>query len=60
MRGSCKQKMDEGTEEDYRDFFFETGENLNQSVWIVIEQGRVESMRALRGEVWSKVEGKGR
>ena len=29
-------------------------------MWIVIEQGRVESMRALRGEVLSKVEGKGR
>ena len=41
-------------------FFFGTGENINQSVWIVIERGRVERMRALRGEVWSKVEGKGR
>ena len=26
-------------------YFAGTGENINQSVWIVIERGRVESMR---------------
>ena len=46
--------MDEGTEKDYEErfyfffiFFFSwgTGENINHGVWIVIGQGKVESMR---------------